>query len=976
MTAALRSRGTARVFLSYSSKNDAHRLRFLSAIKPLERKQLLEVWVDRKILPGDRWDARIAEELASADLIVPLVSIDFLASEYCHHEITTALERERRGEALLVPILVEPCDLADSPLAEIQMLPGGMRPVSRWESPDEAWTEVVAGLRRVIAQWREGAVPKAGVGVAVQEAPDPTRYLQYLRTHHGYVELRGMGAQSAERLPLDEVYIRLRAAGSDGRRSARGGKHHGPEDPAMERQSTRELAEVLAEHRHVALVGDPGSGKTTFVRYLAQQLARAGLGEKGALARVGMQAGGQEPPLPVFVRIERMARFLVENPLTTCSAEAPEHFLRYLNHTQEGHDHDLPPGYLRQRVADGGCCVLLDGLDEVAGEALRQRMSALIENVVLEFPANRYVVTCRTRAWEGRTAIATGVAPFRLGALEPAQVERFCETWSRALFRVPPGVTNGQQYRDAMEYRDTLLRAIDENPGGETFTENPLLLTVLAVVHWTGRKLPDQRAELYDRAVEYLLDSRRELAGRETVLRKECLRTIAAAMMEHADGVQRSLGFDEAAKAVADVLDCDEAEALAFVEHETLLSGLLVSRSEGEVEFWHLVFQEFLAAVELEQADDRWPRIAPHLFSDRWSEVLLLLGGCLAKHRGRRGPRDYLRWLLSQGTGTADAARAVALASRIRRDVLAYGHDAASGTDFEAMLDRTLALFRPGAEDVEESVRVEVGEALGEVGDPRLDGEDENRVRIAGGTFLMGAQRDDRHASGYDPNADEHESPPHRVTVSPFLAARYPVTVAAYGAFMAAGAYDRVELWSSDGWAWRTREAVDMPAGWPAQRRHGNRPVTGVCWYEAMAFACWRGARLPTEAQWEWMARGAAGRRYPWGDEEPTPAHASYAFRIEHPTPVGIYPHGLTPEGVVDLAGNVWEWCADWYGSYPVQEQTDPAGPRKGNRRVLRGGAFLDRPDHLRAADRFNGGPGGRGGFVGFRLVWLSPEDN
>ena len=155
-----------------------------------------------------------------------------------------------------------------------------------------------------------------------------------------------------------------------------------------------------------------------------------------------------------------------------------------------------------------------------------------------------------------------------------------------------------------------------------------------------------------------------------------------------------------------------------------------------------------------------------------------------------------------------------------------------------------------------------------------------------------------------------------------------------------------------------------------------DQPVVCVSWVDAKAFCEWAGLQLPTEAQWEWMARGAAGRRYPWGDEEPTPAHASYAFRIEHPTPVGIYPHGLTPEGVVDLAGNVWEWCADWYGSYPEQEQTDPAGPRKGNHRVLRGGAFGYHPDNLRAAYRYLYEPDYRDGYVGFRLVWLSPEDN
>lgn len=146
--------GTAAMtaFVSYSHKDESYRQRLETSLTQLERDQLISTWDDRKILPGETWDREINENLNSADIILLLVSPDFLASEYVNsHELSRALERQRSGSAIVVPIILRPSDLkGDSPLKALQGLPSEWRAVSKWGNRDEAWLDITRGLRRLI----------------------------------------------------------------------------------------------------------------------------------------------------------------------------------------------------------------------------------------------------------------------------------------------------------------------------------------------------------------------------------------------------------------------------------------------------------------------------------------------------------------------------------------------------------------------------------------------------------------------------------------------------------------------------------------------------------------------------------------------------------------------------------------------------------------------------------------------------------
>ena len=157
-----------------------------------------------------------------------------------------------------------------------------------------------------------------------------------------------------------------------------------------------------------------------------------------------------------------------------------------------------------------------------------------------------------------------------------------------------------------------------------------------------------------------------------------------------------------------------------------------------------------------------------------------------------------------------------------------------------------------------------------------------------------------------------------------------------YKRFIEAGGYQKAEYWIPEAWSWTQEDHITQPRFWDDPRYNApEQPVVGVSWPEASAYAKWAGKRLPTEYEWELAARGTDGRRWPWGsDWDKTKANA-YDGSAGKPLPVGSFPTGASPFGVLDMAGNVWEWTADWYRWVPVNR--GKVGPED---KVLKGSSW------------------------------------
>jgi len=227
-------------------------------------------------------------------------------------------------------------------------------------------------------------------------------------------------------------------------------------------------------------------------------------------------------------------------------------------------------------------------------------------------------------------------------------------------------------------------------------------------------------------------------------------------------------------------------------------------------------------------------------------------------------------------------------------------------------------------------------------------------IRIPASKFLMGSD------PMIDPIAEKDELPQHAVYLDEYWMGETPVTNEQYLAFIEAT---------------NATPPVDWKNGQPKSGKKLH-PVVNVNFKDAQRFCEWlskssrKKVRLPSEAEWEKAARGTDGRKYPWGNMNPDNELARFNRMLGSTDSVFAHPDGASPYGVLDMAGNVWEWTADWYGSYPSRAVTNPPGPSSGDEKVIRGGSWSSDTYYLRSANRLGSDPNKSSDLKGFRCAF------
>ena len=872
-------------------------------------------------------------------------------------------------------------------------------------------------------------------------------FMAWLVERHRYLDFRGMGVRDLPvQFPLREVYVDLKArievpetdTLSQERRVSR--REAREEDGSSEemrvagrKMSEEELAalgprlseprpllDLFRESECLIILGDPGAGKTSFLKYLALSLAEGRSGEIG----IG-------PRLPILVPLSAYA-----NRLAKGRAGLKDFLSDYY---REDRELDLPlKDLFDDSLEKGDALVLFDGLDEVRDEAQRRDV---VERVVDFFcthrkKGNHFALTSRIVGYREVRPQARGLRECTLLDFDEEDVEAFVTKWTSALEKAAKGQTQAAQV-DAERERKELLEAIAHNEGVRGLAANPLLLTILALMKRQGVSLPERRVELYRTYVEALLKEwnaarslhRGDRQAPNLIETVKVLAPLAFWMQETSPGVGLARREDIERKLVQIYRDRGEEEpeasAQRLLEDVRGHTGLLLERGAGTFGFIHLTFQEYLAAVAIyldgQKGDQQViESLKEHLGDDNWHEVsLLAIGDFGINHQQDVVAGRLLEGLIKESRGTPHEARAVILAGEAAVDV---GRNGIAASSRKAIVEALLGTMTKPGRKAPASARAEAGRVLGKLGDPRpevMTLEGMQFCEVPPGPFMIGEGKE----------LHEREVP------YPCWMGRYPVTNAQFREFMEAEGYAVTRYWTEAQAAerWKSRRLVDGPIFETEPRQAPadmgepyslpNHPVVGVTWYECLAFGRWLTeqwrnegilpepweVRLPSELEWEKAARGgmdvpesphfvgARGlkhhleshlpsgtalirnprpeRVYPWGrrgaEDETTPERANYRSKERRgaTNAVGVYPDGASDHGCEEMSGSVFEWTLNKYADYPyVPSDGREILDATSDGRVLRGGCFGLTAYFVRCAYRLWYEPGARYSYVGFRL--------
>jgi formylglycine-generating enzyme required for sulfatase activity len=792
------------------------------------------------------------------------------------------------------------------------------------------------------------------------------------------------------------------------------------------------ITEAIMQHQHLVLLGEPGSGKSTGLRYLTLTLAQAGLDESVDLAAQleGWDTLGEQGRLlPLFLPLLPFAKRFVNPADHPCNADDLWNYIA--TELEANGRYEGLAAAVHEELENGRVLLMLDGLDEVVGEHSRRQVVRAVQAFAEQYPQCRIVVTCRVRAYEGQHNQQWQLPGWKTATLADwtlGQMQHFVQAWYAA------ATASGGMSAEKRDERITALQgAIERRDDLKRLGVRPLLLTIMALVHYNDGQLPEERVGLYSRCVDLLL-GQWELAkadgsgyGRLTDyigLPDTDVKALRPLLQQAAFAAHEASSADNPGSLGRDTLRLMVMEALAqkghpnpfegaehFLDYTDVRSGLLQASDAGDsYSFPHLTFQEYLAGLELVNDVAFVERILARRNDDRW-RVPIALG---VSHTISEGVPALFAQLLDEllyqeGRTPEQEQRDLLLAAELAEDAGWYRLER-GGAAFKRLRRDLAAALVPVVEGttLPAKERVQAGVYLGWLGDPRpgVCTLPPDMVRIEGGEFVIGITAEEAEETGkaYEQyhldqgdtdiakqtriwTEDEINDQPLRLPT--FEIARYLLTNAQWKLFLDDSGYDPDAPWWDDvGRAWLREAGRTQPLFWDDERfgiARPNHPVGGISWYEAVALCRWLTQHpdynqagyvymLPSEAQWEYVARRATRRIYPWGNERPDVEHANFNL-VYHTTTVGCFTPGATPEECIhDLSGNVCEWTRSEYKPYPynLDDGREDIGNPSKKFFTLRG--YTGPSIFLRASRRLHGQPEGESNGVGFRLVRYPPD--
>jgi formylglycine-generating enzyme required for sulfatase activity/energy-coupling factor transporter ATP-binding protein EcfA2 len=658
-------------------------------------------------------------------------------------------------------------------------------------------------------------------------------------------------------------------------------------DAELKEPATLDIEALIGRVNCILLRGKAGMGKTTLIKHLANTITE------------GSCQKALRDYLPVMVFLKDLWPFYRKEMKKSGGTISFEPLLdAYLEKIKCPLSWAVISNFLQHNRA----LFMFDGLDEIP-EGIRDDLVELIADFQFENKGNRFLITGRPHGIADRPNELFGRYLCEIEYLDDKKINDFIRKW----FRAASGEATGRADRTA----EDMISDIEFQEQVSVFTQNPLLLTAVCVLYLAEERIPEQRADLYDRIIENLLWRRfHDPAEPEKV--NEVREYLMLLAFEMQNKNLKTFEVGDGLDILKDIISQKENEQAnkyrrrihrLFNEIEPNC-GLFNRLSGGEIEFSHLTFQEFMAAKHIVYMDLDYTEF---LENDWWAETILLYAGLLSLEMRKRSNNVVEAILKREKEDEKSQRQLWLLGSRALRDFQPSKRD---DEVVDLAREKLYELIDSNA-SIEE--RFEAGEIVGALGDLRIKADNPDMVLVKAGKFMRGSSEDDA-------DAYSDEKPQREIYLDGFMIDKYPVTNEEFKEFVSGGGYDKKEFWTKEGWLWREGNAISEPEYWHDRKwNHPNFPVVGISWYEAEAYANWLSEktrhryRLPTEAEWEKASRGTKGLKYPWGEDFDKNSCNSCESGLNRTSPVGIFSKGKSPYNCFDMAGNVWEWCSDWY---------------------------------------------------------------
>ncbi len=728
-------------------------------------------------------------------------------------------------------------------------------------------------------------------------------------------------------------------------------------------------AEAVGAVNRMVILGSPGSGKSTLVNHLTAQIARRRMGN----AEIPALPGWSNDPVPVRIILRRFAAWIGAEHRKGSEQLVWDYLKELLS--KWGCLEFYPA--LKQMLDEEGGVLFFDGLDEVRETDAENKRSIILDSIdkfARPLERCRIFVTCREYAWHRGHAWHLPESEFPVVELDhfhDEQIGAFVRSWYRVT-----GVYRGWSDERCTMEAENLVHAIRSAEHFRELAPNPLLLTLMAIVHGS-KGLPEDRADLYKRSVNLLLahwENRivRDEAGVCQVnpsiigkldlpvraLRAPLERIALAAHERQETDPDNQGGCTDIP--IYDILEELEKElgsldrARDVVEYIQNRAGLLQARDNRTFAFPHRTFQEYLCATGIMRRSDFDSFLTERMnrSPDWWQEVFLLAAG--ASGDTPRNIYDLLDTLLGDETEiTPRIALHARLAARAMGETNFTEHVAAESPPgrFSRIHKRVrdLLLSSMIADEVLlPRERTDCGSALNWVGDPRFnpeiwflpDDDEFGFVRVPAGPFMMGIKEEDIPAlekkfgsydilEKYDENLIKYFTEEYGDSVRKMPVYQYEFETPRHKVELPEYYIAKYPVTKAQFRSFIEDSGYETDNEW---QKYGtaNHPVVMVSWYDAVAYCEWlsekfknRGFqfRLPSEAEWEKASGCGDGRLYPWGDDS-DPNRMNYGETgLEKTSAEGCFPRGKTESGIMDMIGNVAEWTCSLWGKHPFKPE-------------------------------------------------------